>query len=160
MDYQIQGNTRRCAASGRELQTGEKFYSVLVDDQGKLVRHDYAGDAWRGPPEGAFSFWSGRVTAVEDSRRPRIDDDLLMDCFGRLEGNLEPERLSFRYVVALLLMRRRRLRFEEARTVNGQEVISLCCVRTRTQHQVINPRLSQDEMARVQDEVFRVLGWE
>jgi hypothetical protein len=57
-------------------------------------------------------------------------------------------------------MRRRRLRFEEARTVNGQEVISLCCVRTRTQHQVINPRLSQDEMARVQDEVFRVLGWE
>jgi hypothetical protein len=35
----------------------------------------------------------------------------------------------------------------------------LRCVRTGAKHEVVNPRLSDDEMAQVQDEVFNVLGW-
>jgi hypothetical protein len=160
MEYQIQANTRRCVVTGRELQPGEKFYSVLLDEGGKFIRHDYGADAWQGPPAGAFSFWTGRVPAQEEGRRPPIDDDLLVDCFQRLEGQTEPERLNFRYVVALLLMRRKRFKFEEARVENGQEILVLRCVRTRTAHRVINPRLTEEEMAAVQDEVFKVLGWE
>jgi hypothetical protein len=159
-DYQIQPNTRRCVATGRELQPGEKFYSALLDEGGKFVRQDFADDAWRGPPERAFSFWSGRVTEPERGRRPRIDDDLLLDCFQRLEGQTDPGRVSFRYVVSLLLMRRKRLKFEEARVENGQEVLCLRCARTGARHQTVNPRLTEEEMAAVQDEVFKVLGWE
>ncbi len=160
MEYQIEANTRRCASTGRELQPGEKFYSVLVEEGGRLVRLDYASAAWQGPPHGAFSFWSGRVPQDEHKRRPPIDDELLTDCFNRLEGATEPGQLSFRYVVALLLMRRKRLRFEEARVEGGQEIVCLCCNRTRTRYEVLNPRLTAEEMARVQEEVFQVLGWE
>ena len=35
----------------------------------------------------------------------------------------------------------------------------LRCQRTQAKHEVVNPRLSDDEMAQVQDEVFNVLGW-
>ncbi len=160
IDYQIQANTRRCAASGRELRPGERFYSVLLDEAGTFVRKDYAGEAWQGPPEGTFSFWSGRVPATEASRRPRIDDDLLLDCFGRLEGQTEPGRVNFRYIVALLLLRRKRLRFEEVRIEDGHETLLLRCARTGTLHAVVNPRLSDDELTAVQEEVFKVLGWE
>ena len=159
-EYQIEASTRRCAATGRDLKPGEKYYSVLLEEAGRLVRRDYAGEAWKGPPEGAFSFWAARVPAQEDGRRPRIDDDLLADCFQRLEGQTDPGRVNFRYVVALLLMRRKRFKFEEARTDGGQEVLSLRCVRTRALHHVINPRLTEEEMAAVQEEVFKVLGWE
>jgi hypothetical protein len=160
MEYQIQANTRRCAATGRELRPGEKFYAALLDQDGKFVRMDYAGEVWHGPPEGAFSFWAGKVPPPEESKRPRIDDDLLVECFQRLEGQNETDRIKFRYVVALLLMRRRRFKFEEARTEGDQEVLYLRCVRTRKQYQVINPRLTEDEMGAVQEEVFKVLGWE
>src|SRR5438874_495900 len=105
-DYQLQPNSRRCSASGRELKPGEVYFSVLLDEGGKFVRRDYGREAWQGPPEGAFSFWSGRVPAREADRRPPVDDDLLLDCFARLEGQSEPARVSFRYVLALLLMRR------------------------------------------------------
>src|SRR5262245_10545763 len=159
-DYQIQPNTPRCAVTGRELQPGEKFYSVLLDEGGKLLRQDFAGEVWQGPPERAFSFWSGRVPPAERSRRPRIDDDLLLECFQRLEGQADPSRVSFRYVVALLLMRRKRLKFEEARTENGQEVLHLRCARTGAPCQVVNPRLAEEEMVAVQEEVFKLLGWE
>ena len=159
-EYQIEANTRRCALTGRELQPGDKFYSVLLDEGGKFHRRDYSYEAWQGPPAGAFSFWTGRIPVGEQDRRPRIDDDMLVDCFQRLEGETDPGRVRFRYVIALLLMRRKRFKFEEARNENGQEVLYLRCARTRDACRVINPRLSEEEMTAVQEEVFKVLGWQ
>jgi hypothetical protein len=159
-DYQIQPNTRRCSASGRELQPGERYVSVLLDEAGKFVRKDYAADVWQGPPPGAFSFWQGRIPATEARRKPPVDDELLMDCFQRLDGQEEPARLSFRYVLALLLMRRRRLRWEEERHDGGREVLRLRCARTGVRHEVVNPGLSDGDLAAVQDDVFEALGWE
>ena len=97
---------------------------------------------------------------IENGRKPRIDDDLLVECFQRLEGQTEPDRLNFRYVVALLLMRRKRFKFDEAKLEGDREILCLRCVRTRQVFQVVNPRLTEDEMAAVQEEVFKVLGWE
>ena len=159
-EYQIQGNTRRCAVTGRELRPGEKFYSVLVDEAGQLVRRDYSAEAWSGPPADVFGFWTGRIPADNEKRLPPIDDEMLVDCFQRLEGQTDPGRVNFRYVVALLLMRRKRFRFEEARVESGQEVLRLRCARTRAVHEVVNPRLTEEAMAAVQDEVFKVLGWQ
>jgi hypothetical protein len=159
-DYQIVANTRRCSASGRELKPGEKYYSVLLDEGGKFLRKDFAAEVWQGPPEGAFSFWAGRIPESQAPRRPPIDDDLLLDCFERLDGQAEPARVSFRYVLALLLMRRRRLKFEEARQDAGLEVLCLRCARTGAKHLVVNPRLTDEEMAAVQGDVFHALGWD
>lgn len=159
MEYQIQPNSRRCAASGRELQPGERFFSALLEENHTFVRKDFAPESWQGPPPGAFSFWTGHVPLTNDKIRPRFDDDLLEDCFRRLEGQTEPGRVNFRYVVALLLMRRRRLRYETAVLEDGVEKMILRCQRTNEKHEVVNPRLSDDEMTQVQDEVFNVLGW-
>jgi len=158
-DYQIQPNTRHCVVSGRELRPGEKFYSVLLQDGGKFVRHDYAAQAWHGPPDGAFSFWCGCVPAADQNRKLRIDDDLLADCFQRLEGQADAAQVNFRYVVALLLMRRRRFKFEEAHVAGGHEEMVLRCARTGARYRVVNPCLTDEEMATVQDDVFQALGW-
>jgi hypothetical protein len=159
-DYQIQPNTRRCVRTGQELPPGAKFYTVLLDQDGKFVRQDYSSEAWTGPPEGAFSFWAGRVPPAEAERRPRINDELLLDCFIRLQGETEPARVNFRYVIALLLMRRKRLKFDRVELDGDREILHLRCARTGAAHEVLNPRLTEDEMVAVQDEVFRVLGWE
>jgi hypothetical protein len=158
-DYQIQASTRRCAVTGRELNPGERYYSVLVDDGTTLTRKDYSLAAWQGPPEGAFSFWQGKLPATSAPRRPPIDDEVLMECFGRLEGELEPARLSFRFVLALLLVRRKRLRLEDVRQEGRQEVLMLRDTRTAARHQVLDPGLRDDELEAVQDEVFELLGW-
>ena len=160
IDYDIQANTRRCAVTGRDLKPGDKFYSVLLDEHGRFERRDYSSEAWQGPPAGAFSFWAGRIPADGENRRPPIDDDMLLECFGRLEGAVEPDRINFRYVLALLLMRRKRLKFEETVQEEDTEILQLRCVRTGTQHRVVNPRLIEAEMSAVQEEVFKVLGWQ
>jgi hypothetical protein len=159
-EYQIQANTRRCAVTGRDLQPGDRFYSVLRDEGGQFLRQDYSLEGWQGPPPGTFSFWAGRISVGEESRRLPIDDEMLANCFERLEGDTDPARVNFRYVVALLLMRRKRFKFDEARTEGDQEFLCLRCARSGNRYRVLNPRLTEPEMAAVQEEVFKVLGWE
>ncbi len=61
--------------------------------------------------------------------------------------------------MALLLIRRRRLKFEQTISTDGAETICVRCARTGEKYQVINPRLTEEEMGQVQEEVFKVLGW-
>lgn len=159
-EYQIQPNTRHCFATGRELQPGERYYGVLLEEEGKFVRRDYSVESWHGPPQGAFSFWMGRLVPPQGKRYQPIDDEMLMECFERLEGQLEPNRVRFRYVVALLLMRRRRLRLEATQPEGGQEVMTMRCARSGSRCAVVNPGLTDEELATVQDDVFQALGWE
>ena len=158
-DYQIQASSRRCAVTGRELAPGERYYSVLLDQGDSFVRQDFSFEAWQGPPERTFSFWQGRLPPGGAPKRLPIDDDLLLDCFARLEGELEPGKQAFRYVLALLLVRRKRLRLEDTRREGHQEILTLRDGRTKARYLVIDPGLHDGELESVQDEVFEVLGW-
>jgi hypothetical protein len=158
--YQIQGPARQCAATGRELRPGERFHSVLFEKDGQFARMDYAADAWSESPESAIAHWSGRIPASGQSWRPMINDELLFDCFDHLGEATEPAQRNFRYVLALLLMRRKRFKFEDVRKRDDEELIVLRDSKSGTRHEVPDPHLSDVEMASVQDEVFRLLGWE
>jgi len=161
-DYQIQAPTRRCAASGRDLRPGERYHGVLLDDGVRFVRQDYSAEAWNGPPERAFSHWVGRVPADGEIRRPPIDDDLLVECFHRLDGATDLAKVHFRYVVALLLMRRKRFKFEDVTKLGDGatgETLTVRCTRTGERYAVADPGLTEEAMAAVQAEVFQVLGW-
>jgi hypothetical protein len=158
-DYQIQPNTRRCSATGRDLRPGERYYTALLEEGDHFVRKDFSREAWQGPPTAAFSFWSGKVPESQDDNKPRFDDDLLEECFHRLEGQTEPAKQNFRYVVALLLMRRKRLKFDQVVKDGSDEKVCVTCTSNGERYQIVNPRLSDEEMVKVQEEVFRVLGW-
>lgn len=159
-DYQIQAPSRRCAVTARELRPGERYHGVLIDEGARFVRHDYAVEAWTGPPPGAFSHWLGHVPKDgEHQRRPAIDDELLVECFQRLDGATDAAKVHFRYVIALLLMRRKRFKFEDASKDAAGETLTLRCARTGERFVVTDPGLTEEAMAAVQDEVFQVLGW-
>lgn len=159
-DYDLQGPTRVCAASGRPLNPGDRFYGVLTEGGGKFVRTDYAADTWAGPPPGHVAYWSGRVPAADKPRKPVVNDDLLLGCFDRLKDSADADGLNFRYVAALLLMRRKRFKFEDVfRDADGRDVLLVRDARGGAVHQVVDPRLTDGQIAGVQAEVFRVLGW-
>jgi hypothetical protein len=160
IQYEIHGPARVCAATGRELRAGAKVFSVLRDEAGQFVRKDYAADAWPGPPIGAIAWWAGRIPEAGRPAKPTINDDLLVDCFEHLADTSEPGRLRFRYVVALLLMRRKRFRFEDARKQGDRETLVVRDSKSGRRHETIDPQMTEPEMDAVRDEVFRVLGWQ
>jgi hypothetical protein len=160
VEYQIQSGGRQCCVTNRPLAPGETCFSALLEEKGNLVRRDYCKEAWQGPPAGSIGYWQSRIATKEQPRKLVIDDDVLMECFTRLEEQQEPSQVSFRYVVSLLLMRRKRLKFEDVLMEDDREVLCLRCPVTKAVHHVVNPALSDEAISAVQDEVFKVLGWQ
>lgn len=156
-EYAIAGPTRVCASSGRALAAGEKFYGVLAESAGKVARADYAVECWTGPPAGAIAFWQGRIPQDGAAKKPTFDEAHLGALFAQLAGAVEPERVNLRYAVALLLMRRKKLKFEDLKRTPERDVLILRDAKSGTRHEVTDPRLSDAEIAAVQDQVFAVL---
>jgi hypothetical protein len=159
-DYEIAAPTRRCTVTGRELHSGERFYGVLIEESGTFVRKDFAADAWQGPPPGTIAFWAGRIPPSDRPRRPTFNVEHLAGLFAQLADADDPTRVNLRYALALLLMRRKRLKFEDLRRTPDGDVLIVRDTKTGAKSEVADPRLSEDEIAAVQDEVFRQLGWE
>jgi hypothetical protein len=115
--YPVARSTGLCAATGTPFKEGDPFVAVLVerDGQAGLERLDYAASQWEGGarpqvPLRLFGFWRGTYQAQESKRQPLLGDAELLDLFEELGGSAEPKQVTFRYILALLLVRRRVLR--------------------------------------------------
>lgn len=124
--YEISRPTGVCAATGRVIAVGEQFVAALAEDEGgeRLERQDFSIDAWESgarpePPLRLFGHWRATMPEPGDRKRPYIDDAALVDLFGQLEGASEPGRVSFRYLLALMLIRKRLLKYEGMKVKGG-----------------------------------------
>jgi hypothetical protein len=148
MDYRIQKPQNRCASSDRPLAAGEPFYSVLAREDGKVVRIDIAPDAWQGPPEQCLAWWRSTVP-LADAKPSLAPVDVLLDLLEQLAG--VPEDAPLRYLLALVLVRRRILKIvdpaEEEQEHADDSVLFVSCRRRDTSYSiaVIPEDSSRDE---------------
>jgi hypothetical protein len=159
MDYDLDRCSRQCAATGRELSPGEHFYSALILRDGSAVRVDYAPEAWTGPPENALGWWKSRLPLPEEKpKKAWAPADLMLDLFDRL-GEL-PDRADARFVLALLLVRRRVLRIEESEHLGEQERLLLSCPRRHAEYEVIAATPDEGRAQEIQAELEALLQTE
>ncbi|WP_425614284.1 hypothetical protein NA78x_004151 [Anatilimnocola sp. NA78] len=135
LDFEISRCTRRCAATDRELQPGETYYSVLVPSGAQVLRQDYSAAEWKGPPEKALGWWKATM-ADATARKPQwAPHEVMLEFFETLEH--DPSREDLRYVLALLLVRRRVLRLEAEETdATGRQIQVFECPRKEVQYRV------------------------
>ncbi|TWT42917.1 hypothetical protein [Botrimarina hoheduenensis] len=107
IDFPIRRFTRRCAVSDRALAPGEAYYSVIVEEAGDVVRRDVASDSWSSPPANALGWWRATVPLTAGTGQP-APNEVLLRLLHQWEN--EPHRHELRYLLALLLLRRRVLR--------------------------------------------------
>src|SRR3954462_10190424 len=110
LDFEVQRCTRCCAATERALEPGDECYSVLEIVGAEVVRKDYCIEAWKGAPEAAFGWWKSRVPEPTAKKIKLAPNDVLLELFDQLADKSEQQDL--RYVLALLLVRRRVLRID------------------------------------------------
>lgn len=117
-NFAIPRSSHRCASTGEPLVPGEQMVVVLLEGEGEdeLERGDYSIGAWESgarpsPDRRVFATWRTRVH--EPGRKPDaiIGAEGLMDLFEQLADAEEPRRLAFRYVLTLMLMRKRQLEY-------------------------------------------------
>src|SRR5262245_48580534 len=156
LDYDIQRCSRRCAATERELKDGETCYSVLMPEGAQVVRRDYSAQAWEGPPDGAIGWWQTTVVDPQAGRPHWAPSDVMLNYFERLLEDAAAE--DARYVLALLLVRRRVLRLEgHERDAAGRETVVLYCHRNEAQYRVAEVMPSVERVAAIQQQLAELL---
>ena len=135
VEYDIQRCTRRCHATGRELAPGEVVYSVLVEAGGSITRQDYSAEAWQSPRQDALGWWKGTIADASNKRMHWAPNDVMLHYFEQLDGN--PAKEDVRYVLALLLVRRRIVRVESTeKDAAGIETLVVYSPRNETEYRV------------------------
>lgn len=159
MDWEISKTALVCASCSTTFAEGQEIVSVLYDEPNGFMRKDYCA-ACRPEPNGgaAFSFWRTRIPPSDAPVRRFVDDDVLRDLFRRLEGHDDPRKRNFRYVLALLLMRKKLLKFQQFRRDENGDTLLLQDRLTGVVHRVADPNLSEEQIDQVTEEIGQVLN--
>jgi hypothetical protein len=156
MDFEVQRCTRRCHSTQRELEPDEVFFSVLVSEGTNVVRRDFCADAWEGPLEGSLGWWKSRMPSRNAKRLHWAPNDIMLEYFEELAD--QPDKQDVRYVLTLLLIRRRVVRLEDTeQDKTGREQLVVYCARrekTYHVHVVLPDERRADE---IQDELAQLL---
>ncbi len=155
-DLEIQRCTRRCAKSGEELKPGEIFYSALVPDGREVVRVDYGEEHWEGPPEDSLGWWKSEMPSPTSRKMHWAPNDVMMHYFEQLEG--QADKQDIRYVLSLLMIRRRIVRLEDSETdEQGREVMVLYSPRSESELKVPVVEPSEARINEIQEELAQLL---
>jgi len=153
VEYQFRPIGKKCAATGADLVPGRNCYSVLVEREGELQRLDYSEAGWTGPPEGALGVWKCLVPKAAEVRHEPLDTSALMRCFEQLTEEASPAREGLRYILALLLMKKRRLRLETSRIDGADEYLQLAGAQGEGAYEVRDLKPSEEDILQWQREL-------
>ena len=156
-DYDIAHQTGICVGTRRPLEPGEPFYAVLFDTADGFERRDYSTEAWKNPPENYFSYWKSRVPEKKEKKRLFVNNDVMVDLMLRLADHEEEVKQHFRFVLSLILMRKRLLKYEQTVHEEGIEYWHMRLTRDQSVHAIVNPRMTDDQIAAVSAELGAIL---
>jgi hypothetical protein len=160
-DYEISKTAGTCSACGRTFAEGESFYSVVYETPEGFERRDIAEDCWQGPPEDAFCHFKTRLPKKEAKKRKRfVDDNVLIEFFRRLDKTEDAQKLRFRFVLSLILLRKRVLKYEGTHRDDAGEFWDMRLVREKTIHRVFNPSMNESEIESLTRELGVILEGE
>jgi hypothetical protein len=132
----------------RETPIGFERFDVSIKCWEKVDRTDLLG------------FWQTTVPRPEARKKLFVDDAVLCELFERLKETTEPAKLNFRFVLGLILMRKRMLVYESSREQDGDEIWT---VRFRGKEDLLdlhNPRLNQQQVTEVSQQLGEILNEE
>lgn len=155
--WEIQRTQGRCAGTDRVLEPGEEYYAALIDTQETFERRDYCAEYWEAHHPEVFSFWKTQIPLPSEKKKLFVDDSVLINFFERLGQETEPLKIQFRFVLTLILMRKRLLKYEDSSPRDGQEIWNVRLMRDKEFHEVINPNLTDEQIEQVSGELGVIL---
>ena len=156
-EWDIKRSLGQCCGTGREIPAGAEYYAALVETPEGLQRQDFCQEFWLEHKPQVYCYWKTKLAQADQKRKMFIDDDMLMTFFERLAPESDPQRVNFRFVLALVLMRKRRLKYDSTRAEGDKEFWRLRVTGEKRTVDVVNPRLSDEEIEQLSSQIGQIL---
>ena len=157
-EWEIDKPLGQCCGSGKKIEYGEEYYAALGETDQGLARRDLCADYWQAEKPDVFCYWRTKLPEPGQKMQIFVDDEMLMAFFERLAEETEQEKINFRFVLALVLMRKRRLKYDSSKTEDGNEIWRLRIVGADRQFvEVMNPHLDQKQIEQLSSQIGEIL---
>lgn len=163
-NWSIRSRAHTCAVTGRQFEDGESFHTTIYFDpeENGYVRRDVCAEAWaqeveqRKPVASWKTIYSRVLAEAKPEITPKEGAQALLQRFIE-EG--DPRTENARYILALMLERKRQLHQTAEKEVDGAKMLFYENKKTGEIFIVRDPELRLDEMADMQDEVATLLAF-
>ena len=156
--WQVQRTAGKCTGTEHELTPGEEYYAALIETDEGFERRDYSLQFWTENQPEVYCFWKTRVPIKEEKKKLLVDNSVLTNIFERLENEDDQVKINFRFVLALILMRKRILKYEDTKRQDDKEIWQMKFVKDTKIHQVTNPQLDDEQIEKVSRELSTILN--
>jgi hypothetical protein len=143
-DWEINKPLGQCYGTGVKIEPGQEYFGALVKTEEGLQRRDFCADYWESEKPDVFCYWKTKLPHPDQKKQLFVDDQMLMAFFERLEKETDPEKVNFRFVLALILMRKRILKYEDTEIDDGGEIWRLRIVQVEQLSSQIGEILQTD----------------
>ena len=160
--YEVVRPGGKCAVSGKPIAQKEKFFTALRETAIGFERIDVSAECWADfDKTGLLGFWQTVMPEHEAKKKLFVDDEVLCGLFERLADVTEPSKVNFRFVLGLILMRKRLLVYENSRTdEQNNETWSMRFKGKEQTLDMLNPRLDESQMKEVSGQLSEILNEE
>jgi len=151
-----------CAVSGRAIAPGEKFVAAVRETPTGLERIDVSPQAWGEFDKASLlGFWQTVMPRPEQKpKKPFVDDEVLCTLFERLADASEPAKINFRFVLGLILMRKRLVVYETTRSEEGRDVWVVRVKGREDRLDLVDPKLNEAQVTEVSQQLGEILNEE
>lgn len=151
-----------CVVSGRDIAPAEKFMTGLREVPEGYERVDVSAECWEAfDKSGLVAFWQATMPQPSAKKKLFVDDTVLCDLFERLADVEEPAKRNFRFVLGLILMRKRLVIYDSTRRGDdGQEWWIVKLKGREGTLEMFNPHLDESQLAEVSQQLSTVLNEE
>jgi len=148
----------------KQLAPGTEFTATVSEGPDELIRNDYCDACSKSLPEttstAVLCKWRTVVPHPEEKKKLFVSNELLVNLFERLSETREPAKINFRYVLALVLMRKKLLIYDRmVKDDEGREVWSMHLKSSDPSDEqlVIDPKLTEDQITEVSNSLGEIM---
>ncbi|MGD0770805.1 MAG: hypothetical protein ABSB42_21695 [Tepidisphaeraceae bacterium] len=157
--YAIAKAEAKCRVCGRAIAVGEKLMAALRETPAALERVDVCAGCWNGfDKTGLLGYWQTTMHPPTAKKNVFVDDDVLCELFERLGQAVDPAKVNFRFVLGLILMRKRRIVYESTRHDGEKEIWSVRFKGREELLDLLNPRLDEQQVGEVSVQLGEILN--
>lgn len=156
-DWQMPRRNDRCVACGRDIEPGAALQACLWDAPAGYERRDYCPECEVPADPAPIARWRSRRPLPPQRKAAGFDREAVWGLFLRLAEPASTDQVRLRFVLALLLWRKKVLRLEESGSHEGREVWRFRAVGAEA-HDVERPDLTDAQIENLSSQLEQLLS--
>lgn len=163
-NWNIRSRAHACAVTQRSFEDGDVFHTAIYFDAdlNEYARRDICAEAWPTEKEARkpIAAWRTLYQKIEAEAKPEIAPKAsAQELLQRFIEEGDPKTENARYILALMLERKRQLVQTAEKEVDGNKMLFYENKKTGEVFIVRDPELKLDEVAQIQEEVATILAF-